>query len=601
MNRVKNIVEKIKTEITPKKTVAVVLAAAVALAGLKLTGGKKQAGGNIIPRGTRTVVLASGNLNESVTVTGTVKSCETVNVTGTVENTTVSEILVQVGDDVEEGDVIIKLDTGKILESIEKAKQKLAETARQAQEKFDNAREALENAEDTEDDADKACDSAKAVLADAKTAFGLAKEAVAPQQAAYDEAVAAEQQANTEMNKAVAAANSAYTAAENAYTEWQDAQADYETALKRRDEAAARGEDTAEYESALAEAENKKAEKENQYNAQKESYESLKATADSLVSDFKMKQETVKAARAELDTAKNTTNYYVLETEYNSALSAKDKAKANLTVAQAACEKAEDDYETARKNLENARTSDELEELYEKYNDCILTAPARGKVTGINASVGGNANGTLAVIEDTRHLKISTSFRESDVQKIETGMECIITSDANDRQLSGYVSQISPTASGGMNSSGDVSFSAEITINGTDHGLLVGMNARAEVIISQVSNVFSVPYDAVGTDENGNSVVYVQNGEDFVPVVVTTGMETDYFIEISSSQLKRGMVIRASADETESGTVVFDEDGEEKEAAFGMGGMMPGIGGMQNGSRPSGGRPQGSNMPGGRG
>ena len=72
MNRVKNIVEKIKTEITPKKTVAVVLAAAVALAGLKLTGGKKQAGGNIIPRGTRTVVLASGNLNESVTVTGTV-------------------------------------------------------------------------------------------------------------------------------------------------------------------------------------------------------------------------------------------------------------------------------------------------------------------------------------------------------------------------------------------------------------------------------------------------------------------------------------------------------------------------------------------------
>ena len=31
MNRVKNIVKKIKTEITPKKTVAVVLAAAVAL------------------------------------------------------------------------------------------------------------------------------------------------------------------------------------------------------------------------------------------------------------------------------------------------------------------------------------------------------------------------------------------------------------------------------------------------------------------------------------------------------------------------------------------------------------------------------------------
>ncbi|MEI3013733.1 MAG: hypothetical protein V8T36_02630 [Ruthenibacterium lactatiformans] len=61
-----------------------------------------------------------------------------------------------------------------------------------------------------------------------------------------------------------------------------------------------------------------------------------------------------------------------------------------------------------------------------------------------------------------------------------------------------------------------------------DTGLLIGMNAKLNIILSTTDNVFAVPFDAVGTDENGGSVVYVKTGGSggetaFTPVPVTTG------------------------------------------------------------------------------
>ena len=41
---------------------------------------------------------------------------------------------------------------------------------------------------------------------------------------------------------------------------------------------------------------------------------------------------------------------------------------------------------------------------------------------------------------------------------------------------------------------------------------LIGLSANVEIILSQVTDVYAVPYDAVGTDENGGSVVYARSG-----------------------------------------------------------------------------------------
>ena len=62
-----------------------------------------------------------------------------------------------------------------------------------------------------------------------------------------------------------------------------------------------------------------------------------------------------------------------------------------------------------------------------------------------------------------------------------------------------------------------------------------------------------VPLDAVGVDENGAPVVYqkttdAEGNVTFVPVPVTTGMETDLSVEVSGEGLTEGMELRSLAD-----------------------------------------------------
>ena len=106
------------------------------------------------------------------------------------------------------------------------------------------------------------------------------------------------------------------------------------------------------------------------------------------------------------------------------------------------------------------------------------------------------------------------------------------------------------------------SFGATVTVNGQDSGLLVGIPAKVEIVISTKDNVFTVPRDAVGTNDDGSTYVLRKTGGEgvdmtFEQVAVTEGDTNDYYVEITGSDLNEGDVIRATADLTqgiESGT-----------------------------------------------
>ena len=128
---------------------------------------------------------------------------------------------------------------------------------------------------------------------------------------------------------------------------------------------------------------------------------------------------------------------------------------------------------------------------------------------------------------------------------------------------------------------------------GKDSGLLIGLSAKVEIILSQVTDVYAVPYDAVGTDENGGSVVYARSGgeTEFTAIPVETGMETDYYIEISGEGLSDGMEVKTSANDTATAAAGADDaqqSGENAMFSMDMGGGMPG-GDMPGGGMPSGG------------
>ena len=511
------------------------------------------AGGSYV----RTVTLQKGTLEDSISATGTVQSSDVSNVTTDLKYT-VKTVNVQVGDSVEEGDVICTLDTSELEESIRKLQEGLADAKAEAQKQYEKAQasltEAEENVKSTYDDMKEAEDERDS----AKSAYETAATAVKSYQAEVD---AANADLLTKLNARQAALN-AYTAAGGTVDENGD------PVTSATSEAASTAAD-------------------------------LSALADALVKangEYKSAEQTLKTAEANLQTAQSASNYTALSSAYNQAQTAYEQAKTTYENAIKTSETAEESRDTALENYNKAGESDELEELQSQLEKCTLKAETSGKVTAVNATVGSAIEGTAATIQDTDSLKISITIAEYDIDSVSEGMHAVITSDVIDGEINGTLTQISPTASGGGSSSS--TFSAEVTVDDENSGLLIGTNAKVQIIQSTTEDVFTVPLDAIEEKEDGTSVIYVQSGEEngepvFEEVQVVVGATNDYYAEVSGVDLEEGMIVRASAsleEATEEVTTPSDMmmgGGEVVIAAPADGGAaMPSGGGNMGGGRP---------------
>lgn len=203
-----------------------------------------------------------------------------------------------------------------------------------------------------------------------------------------------------------------------------------------------------------------------------------------------------------------------------------------------------------------------VEEMRRQLGLTDIYSPISGTVTFVNVEKGATAAGLLFVIEDLDDMIVKTKLREYDAPSVHTGMRVRIKSDATgDEEFYGTVSYIAPTAvksqTGEQIQGGTVEFEAEITIDSATSGdkqLRVGMNTQLYIIVDEVSDVFAVTYAAVYQDANGGNYIYVKEtdaeGKETVrSIQVTTGIESDYMIEVSSPELQAGMeVIDAPSD-----------------------------------------------------
>ena len=512
------------------------------------------AGGSYV----RTVTLQKGTLEDSISATGTVQSSDVSNVTTDLKYT-VKTVNVQVGDSVEEGDVICTLDTSELEESIRKLQESLADAKAEAQKQYEKAQasltEAEENVKSTYDDMKEAEDERDS----AKSAYETAAAAVKSYQAEVD---AANADLLTKLNARQAALD-AYTAAGGTVDENGD------PVTSATSEAASTAAD-------------------------------LSALADALVKangEYKSAEQTLKTAEANLQTAQSASNYTALSSAYNQAQTAYEQAKTTYENAIKTSETAEESRDTALENYNKAGESDELEELQSQLEKCTLKAETSGKVTAVNATVGSAIEGTAATIQDTDSLKISITIAEYDIDSVSEGMHAVITSDVIDGEINGTLTQISPTASGGGSSSS--TFSAEVTVDDENSGLLIGTNAKVQIIQSTTEDVFTVPLDAIEEKENGTSVIYVQSGEEngepvFEEVQVVVGATNDYYAEVSGVDLEEGMIVRASASLEEA----TEEVGGSSDMMMGGGEVVIAAPADGGGAMPSGGG--GGNMGGGR-
>lgn len=478
----------------------------------------------------RTTTLQKTSLENSVSTTGTVESANVSTVTTDLKYT-VKSVNVQVGDTVQAGDVICTLDTEDLEKQIERAKESLTDQTEQTQEAYDKALKSYNEAKKDYDDAVTAADDAEDDYYDSWDDLNAAVNQVSALQADYDSKQSQLSSMLTEYNEAV----STYGA--------------------DSDEA----------------------------KAAKDHYEQFK-------------EGDAKAAQTALEHAQETTGYQSLVQAKDQAVAAWEQAKTAKEQAEKQLETTSESLDTAKKNLDKSGSSDTLEDLQEQLTKCTLTAETSGTVTSLNATVGSICSDTVATIQDTNALKIAVTIQEYDVPNVSIGMKARITSDATDGEISGTLTQISPTATaatgGQSSSSSSGTFSAEVSVDGASSGLLIGMNANVEIVQSTTDNVFVVPYDAVGTEDDGTKYVMVKTGGDgadatFEKVTVTTGAENDYYIEISGDALGEGMEVRSSASDDSAETVDTSDMMGQGGFVFSAGGDMP-SGGGQGG--PSGGQ-----------
>jgi len=122
-----------------------------------------------------------------------------------------------------------------------------------------------------------------------------------------------------------------------------------------------------------------------------------------------------------------------------------------------------------------------LEQLQRQLDRGTVSAPISGTVTAIYAEVGAMGAGLLFTVEDTESLRIITSLREYDINRISEGMEVSITVDGTAGAVfGGVISRISPTP---IPYSLVTEFEVEVQITSSISGLRSGMTARVEIVL----------------------------------------------------------------------------------------------------------------------
>lgn len=516
----------------------------------------------------KTATIEKRSILSYISTTGKVESIESRDITSSLTGYDVDQVYVEVGDLVEEGDLLLSFDTTDILEDISDVYTDISNTNRQNQIAIDQAQRNYDAAQISNDEQ---ADSMNDTITDAKEKL--------------DEAM--EDKLNYEKQRM---ADEAYmTAALNA---WNEVKGDYE-AMKL------------EYENLTAEVTKTQADLADASSILKMAQMDLEDFKRDHEDDFdevtgKLLDEASRGAvrrNEEVEDAQESLNYFQaeyekasmrlnelkdeyadatviynqLQADYEAAVSAWTASERQLDSQRDLIETLEDAYEDAldtqvtqeRNNANSLLTSEDQIELqklsgtnsvralqdklsvYQKnLKKTEVRAPFSGTITDVKIDPGDTYGaGALVTLQDCSEFIIATEVDEYDISMIKNGMRTVIKTDATrDDELEGKVSFMAPTPTQGGTS---VTYRVEITLDKQEERLRLGMTAKTNIVMEEKEDVLTVPYDAILNDAEGNTyITLMEQAEDGTTVqrnvTVTVGTEGDYYVEISSKEELEG-------------------------------------------------------------
>ena len=211
------------------------------------------------------------------------------------------------------------------------------------------------------------------------------------------------------------------------------------------------------------------------------------------------------------------------------------------------------DAQAAADRASVARAEATVADAQKTLDLTTITAPAEGVVVAVAVEPGVLAPSGMAIEIQTEPLQVTASVAESDRPKLKVGQEASITVTAVGQTVTGHVSAISPTASGGGQSS-VVSYPVTIVLDQTPTDAAVGMTADASITIDQATGVVAVPTAAVITSADGASTVRVVGTDGQAQArSVEIGLVTRTYVEIKSG-IAAGETVVVGTSSSRTGT-----------------------------------------------
>ena len=470
----------------------------------------------------QTAVARRGNLVVSASAAGQEIASKEMSV-GFDESGTLSELLVNVGDKVTQGQVLARLKSDKSAEDIALALAEARLSVLNAQQALDdltanNQLDAAQALKDVED-AQQALDD----LMNSDLRKAQAAQAVAEAQAAVNSAMSVYNGTRSTADAAtIASAKAELTLAA---AKLKDAKDRYDDYANKPDTALDKAAETLRFNAVQA-----------AYNTALRYYNAVTGTGSQV--DLAQSAADLAAAQAQLTTAQREA-----ERVKNGATPGElALAEANLKLAQAKYETLKNgpdpvQVSQAQAELDSAKAKLAVAEADKSVIE--LTAPMDGTIMSINVSVGAEvASGSIITLADLSQPLLEVYLDETDIDKAVVGYEAEVVFDSlPDQTFTGHIIEVNPAL---QSVSGVSTVLAMVQLDSNSFAkplsLPVGSNASVDVIGGRAENAVLVPVEAVRDLGSGQYAVFVmENGEPKLRVV-TVGL-----MDYTSAQITSGL------------------------------------------------------------
>lgn len=205
----------------------------------------------------------------------------------------------------------------------------------------------------------------------------------------------------------------------------------------------------------------------------------------------------------------------------------------------------------ANAQMERIGSEDTLASMEDVKNGIL--ADFNGVVTEVTAVEGATPQQgeKLLTVESTDKVKVEITVSKYDLEKIAVGQTATI--DIAGKKYDGRVTKINGMAT--TNASGAAVVGAEIEIDNPDSAIYLGIEARIEIHIADVTGAVAIPVELINSDKEGDFVFVVEDGV-VVKKRITTGISSDSYSQVTDGLVEGEQVIVTTGQDVEEGMAV---------------------------------------------